>query len=275
VHPWWPVSNRWVYGDAVFIIEPWIWIATLVPLLFIARGLLVRGVLGLLLVGILIAAWRVSMVSNEVAAALTTGAALWLAVVRAVSPPRRVMLGLAAFGALEVMYAAGSSAGRRAVRQQVGPSLRDVVLSPHPGNPFCLTALVVTEAGGMYRATSATVAPVPALHDAASCVPWSRGLRQGETGQRRDTPAIRWGVTWSAPVAELQNLARSHCEVAAALRFIRVPAWRTEEDGAIAFFDLRYGEGSFASLVVRPGAVCAGPIPPWEWPRQDIIGPSP
>jgi inner membrane protein len=275
VHPWWPVSNRWVYGDAVFIIEPWIWIAALAPLLFIARGIPVRAVIGLLLLVILVAAWRVSMVSNEVAAALTTGAALWLAVMRAVPAQRRVALGLAAFGALEVMYFAGSGAGRRAVMQQVGPSLRDVVLSPYPGNPFCLTALVVTEETGMYRATSATVAPVPAIRDAASCVPWYRGLREGEPGERRDTPAIRWGVTWSAPVAELRNLARSHCEVAAALRFIRVPAWRTQEEGSIAFFDLRYGEGSFASLVAQPGASCAGPIPPWEWPRQDIIGPAP
>src|SRR5688500_13795310 len=29
VHPFWPVVNRWFYGDAVFIIEPWLWIAAL------------------------------------------------------------------------------------------------------------------------------------------------------------------------------------------------------------------------------------------------------
>jgi inner membrane protein len=36
VHPWWPVDNRWVYGDAVFIIEPWFWIIALAPLFFIS-----------------------------------------------------------------------------------------------------------------------------------------------------------------------------------------------------------------------------------------------
>lgn len=34
VHPFWPFDSRWVYGDFVFIIEPWIWVL-LIPMLFI------------------------------------------------------------------------------------------------------------------------------------------------------------------------------------------------------------------------------------------------
>src|SRR5215204_5755575 len=26
VHPFWPLTGRWYYGDAVFIIEPWLWL---------------------------------------------------------------------------------------------------------------------------------------------------------------------------------------------------------------------------------------------------------
>jgi len=25
VHPFWPIDSRWYYGDAVFILEPWVW----------------------------------------------------------------------------------------------------------------------------------------------------------------------------------------------------------------------------------------------------------
>ena len=25
VHPFWPVTSRWFYGDAVYILEPWLW----------------------------------------------------------------------------------------------------------------------------------------------------------------------------------------------------------------------------------------------------------
>ena len=26
VHPFWPIESSWYYGDAVFIVEPWLWI---------------------------------------------------------------------------------------------------------------------------------------------------------------------------------------------------------------------------------------------------------
>src|SRR5690349_16282166 len=28
VHPFWPLDDRWYYGDAVFIVEPWLWVAS-------------------------------------------------------------------------------------------------------------------------------------------------------------------------------------------------------------------------------------------------------
>ena len=35
VHPFWPVQDRWVYGDSVFIVEPLYWAAA-APLVFVA-----------------------------------------------------------------------------------------------------------------------------------------------------------------------------------------------------------------------------------------------
>jgi hypothetical protein len=215
------------------------------------------------------------MVASSVAVVLTVGAVLWMVIVRAVPASRRVGLGLAAWGALEAVFFLGAASGRRAVARDVGESLRDVVLSPFPGNPLCLSALVVTEENGMYRVMGATVAPFSGIYDAASCGAAMRRLAEGEEEERHDSPAIRWGLTWSAPVEELRALASSNCEVSAALRFIRVPAWRREGDGAVVFYDLRYGEGSFASIVARPGAACAYAVPPWEWPRSDVLGSAP
>lgn len=277
VHPWWPVDNRWIYGDAVFIVEPWLWIVALPPLLLAARGVFARVLFGLLLVVILAAAWRVDLVGPGMATVLTIGAVLWTAIVRAVPASRRVALGLAAWLGLEAMFFAASAAARRAVVRDVGPSLRDVVLSASPGNPLCLSALVVTEDGGIYRAMRATVAPVPGWRDAASCRPFARWQGGGESGERADSPAIHWGATWSAPIAELRELAATNCEVAAALRFIRVPIWRRTGQGDIELSDLRYGEGegSFASLVVRAGSPCPRPVPGWEWPRSDLLRGTP
>ncbi len=272
VHPWWPIDNRWLYGDAVFIVEPWFWIVALPPLVFIARGAFARVVFGLLLLIILGATWTVEMVGREVALMLTTGALVWSLITRAVPPARRVRIALGAWLGLEVIFFLGAASGRATVERTAGTAVRDVVLSPFPGNPFCLSALVVTVDGGAYAVTGATVAPFPALRDAAACGPSMRSIRNGDRAHRADSPAIQWGSSWSGRLDELRALAAGSCEVSAALRFMRVPSWGRMENGDVLLFDMRYGEGGFASIVARTGAPCPGPVPPWEWPRSDVLG---
>lgn len=275
VHPWWPLDNRWSYGDAVFIVEPWLWITALAPLLLTAGAITTRLLYGLLLGAILAAAWRVDMVGQGTALALTGGTALWMAATWAVPVRRRVALGLVAWVGLEAMFFVAAAAGRGAVAREVGPTLRDAVLSPAPGNPLCLWALVVEDDAGTYRVTSATVAPFPGMRSAGACGPAFRGPVDGARPARTDSAAIRWGAEWSAPVAALRELAATNCEVAAALGFIRVPSWRRSPDGSIEFFDMRYGDGSFASITTRERPErCPRFVTPWKWPRADLLDPA-
>src|SRR5262249_15359502 len=37
VHPFWPLYNAWFYGDAVFIVEPLLWVASLPALLLLSK----------------------------------------------------------------------------------------------------------------------------------------------------------------------------------------------------------------------------------------------
>ena len=277
VHPWWPIDKRWFYGDAVFIVEPWLWILALAPLVFIARSKLAHLIFALLLAGILIAAWRVEMVGTGVATVLTAGAIVWLVVARAVHPSRRVALAITAWLVAEGIFFTVSGVGRAIVRRDVGAPFRDVVLSPFPGNPLCLSALLVTEERGTYAVTSATVAPIASLRSASACGASDRAMPHDASTVRRDSPALRWGDTWSAPVEELRGLATTHCEGGAALRFMRVPVWRRAANGDVTISDLRFGEGagSFASIVTRAEAPCPHPVPDWEWPRSDILGAAP
>ncbi|MGQ0649656.1 MAG: metal-dependent hydrolase [Gemmatimonadaceae bacterium] len=274
VHPFWPLDNRWYYGDAVFIIEPWLWIAALPPLLLTARGPAGKALFGLLLVVILGAAWRVDSVDRGVAVALTSGAVVWLALVRAAPLSRRVLLGFAAFIGVEAMFFATASVARSVVAHEVGPTLRDVVISPAPGNPFCLDALVAADDRGAYHVTGATIAPFPRVRDAEDCSRASRWASAGATTAHTDRREIRWGSTWSAPVAELRDFAATNCEVAAALRFMRIPVWRRMSNGDVELSDLRYGEGrgSFASILTPPRpARCPRHVPPWLPPRSDLL----
>ncbi len=34
IHPFWPFDNRWVYGDSIFIVEPWLMVVAIPPLLW-------------------------------------------------------------------------------------------------------------------------------------------------------------------------------------------------------------------------------------------------
>jgi inner membrane protein len=270
VHPFWPVDDRWYYGDAVFIVEPWLWLAGLVPMLLVTTSRVLRVVLGILLVGILAAAWRVDMVGRDVAIALTVAAAAGLLLLRLASPPRRVWLGIAAWLVVEVVFFASTHVARGHLRDAVGPALADAVLTPAPGNPLCVGALVVELDGATYRASSATVAPWPALRDAGRC-----DAPGGDVGMQPSTRAasaqVRWGAAWSAPAAELRALAAASCEVMAALRFIRVPAWSVAGD-VVELADLRYGRRGFAAVTLsaRPAA-CPPHVPPWVPPRADLL----
>jgi inner membrane protein len=270
VHPFWPVDDRWYYGDAVFIVEPWLWIAALPPLVLLVRSAVARGLLVVAFVAILGAAWTIGPLSRGTALVVTLGALAWAALVRAAPASRRVALGVAAFLGFEAVAFAASGAARARVRAAAGPGYVDVALSPDAADPLCFGALVIEVDGPIYRVTSADVAPFPGLRDAAAC----RGGPPAAPTARPPAAGVQWGEEWVAEVAELRALAAGHCEVAAALRFIRVPAWEPLPGDSIRVDDLRFSRGGrgFASVTVpaRP-ASCPRRVPSWVPPRADIL----
>ncbi len=287
VHPFWPADDRWRYGDAVFIVEPWLWAAAVPPLLFAARRPAARGALALVLAGGLGLAWLLPVVPGGAALALTAGAAAGLALARRLAPGARPAVALGGWLAVELAFAAGTGAARRhvvAAARAHDPAARvaDVVITPAPANPLCAAAIVV-EAAGPGRATSRVTtgwgAAAPALLPAARCrrgAPAAAGPLAMTPAPRPATAAVAWDRTWAAPLAELAGLARDNCQVAAVLRFARVPFWFPVDAATLHVGDLRYARGpdlGFADLrvPVRPAACPAG-VPPWRPPPPHLLG---
>ncbi|MDF1504778.1 metal-dependent hydrolase [Roseisolibacter sp. H3M3-2] len=270
VHPFWPLDDRWYYGDAVFIVEPWLWIAALPPLVLLVRSAVARALLAVAFVAILGAAWTFGPVTKGTAALLTVGALAWAAVVCAAPATRRVALGIAAFLGFELVAFAASGAARDRVRAAAGAGYVDAALEPAAANPLCFGAMVMEVEGGIYRVTAADVAPFPGLRGVERC-----RQQGGGGGAGRPAPAgVRWGEEWVAPVDELRALFAGHCEVAAALRFVRVPSWEPLPGDSLRLDDLRYarGGGGFASFATPARAtVCPRHVPPWVPPRADIL----
>ncbi|MGZ8455124.1 MAG: metal-dependent hydrolase [Gemmatirosa sp.] len=280
VHPFWPFDSRWRYGDAVFIVEPWFWVVA-VPTLVAARtGRTSRGVLSLVLLLGLVLAWRVALVSTGAAAALTVGAVLSVALARVLRPGARAAAAVAGWIAVTLVMTAGAAAARattvRAVRD-ADPSAEvlDVVVTPLPANPVCTTVITIERSGPTYRVVTARVSGAPSLTEVSRC-----GARDGagpmfRASPRRSTAAVQWDTEWTAPHAELAALARESCPALAALRFIRVPAWRAVDDSTVMLGDVRYGGGSgngFSDVTVpRRSATCPDAVPPWTPPRADLL----
>ena len=280
VHPFWPMDDRWYYGDAVFIIEPWLWVVSVPALVAASRRTTVRVLLGLILAAGLAIAWRVDLVSETAAVCLTIGAALSITLAFVLGPGTRVTVAIGGWIAVTLAMAAGAAAARattlHAVRQ-ADPNTRvlDIVVSPLPANALCMTVITVEISGGSYRAETGQASAAPSLADASRCGAGAGSRPSLGASSRHSTPAVRWDGEWVAPAAEIATIARESCPALAALRFIRVPVWRPASGTTLLLGDVRYGgvsAGGFTSVnVPRRSAACPSAVPPWIPPRSDVL----
>lgn len=281
VHPFWPFNNRWIYGDSVFIVEPWFWVVSVPALVAASGNRVARVLLSLVLLAGLGLAWRVDLVSTGAATVLTIGAVLSVALARVLSPAARAAAAVAGWVAVTLIMAAGAASARATALQAAhaaDPSaeILDVVVSPLPTNPVCLMVITVERSGATYRVSNARVSAAPSIAKAERCGSRNRGGSTFRQSPRPSTPAMQWDGEWTAPVAELASLARESCPALAALRFIRVPIWRVVGDSTVQMGDVRYGGGSgngFTDVQVpRRSASCPDRVPPWTPPRADVLG---
>jgi inner membrane protein len=275
VHPWWPVDNRWFYGDSVFIVEPLFW-ACAAPLAFLLRSWVARGLVVLVLFGALYLAYTTGIVAMGSMVVFCVLAVAMLAIGRLAAP--RVALA-AAIGGCFVVSAVFAIASRQAiarvdadaVAQVPGWTTLDRVLTPLPMNPMCWEAILVQEDGDRYALRRASVSIAPSLQ----C---PTGMSRPITAPLQavaapDTPFLRWHGEIVASRERLRALAATSCEVAALLRFARAP-WFRESGERRLIGDLRYDrepELGFAELDLNASSRCPGYVPPWTPPRMDLL----
>ena len=279
VHPFWPFDDRWRYGDAVFIVEPWLWIVSVPALVAASTSRIARVLLSLVLLGGLGLAWRVNAVSTGAAMALTVGAAMSVGLARILRPDGRIVAAIAGWVVVTAVMAAGSARARAAVlraTRELDPAVEvlDVVMSPMPANAVCMSAIAVERSGSTYRVATARVSSAPSLAPASRCGQRASVGSALGVSTRPSSPAVQWGGEWAAPSQELQALVRESCPALAAMRFIRVPMWKAVGDSVAMLGDVRYGGGGggFADVhVPRRSIACPSAVPPWTPPRADLL----
>lgn len=278
VHPFWPASNAWFYGDTIFIIEPWFWVCT-VPLFLVTLGGRAARVLWALPVAlVLVVAVAVPFVPGSVAITLWTMAAGLGVASRRLSRDARVALMVFLSGFAVVTFALTGRAARAAVRAAVARELPENVLwevtsIPGPSNPFCWMGFaVMTSPGGDYVVRRYLAATAPGSWPAQECRPVTTGEPLTAPWRRLESGGseVRWLEEYRTPVERLRRLAREDCHARALFGFLRVP-FLTDE-GVLG--DLRYDREpglGFTEIQLGDRGPCPRLLPPWTPPLGELL----
>lgn len=280
VHPFWPLDNRWFYGDSIFIIEPLFW-AACAPLAFTFRTRPARFIVWLVMVMAIGLVFFTGIVPKPIAAAYSLLVVAMLLV--GSKAPRRVSLaaGIGLWVGTTLMFvltaqAAKSRIEQIAAAQFANSELLDHVVTPMPSNPFCWEIMLVQEEAGSVVLRRAMLALAPSLVAADQCL--VRSLDMPVTAPlaevaRAGSPELKWYGQISSPLDRLRGLAQTNCKAEAALRFIRVP-WLATIEQELVLGDLRYDrevELGFSEVTITDGPDCPRFVPQWVPPRQDLL----
>ncbi|GIJ46135.1 hypothetical protein Val02_30210 [Virgisporangium aliadipatigenens] len=283
VHPFWPVDNRWHYGDAVFIVEPLLW-ACAAALLFVVPSRVMRILIGLAVVTAVGASWFSGLVPPSLAIVLTLLTVGLAALGRFASARTALGAGVAAWLVLTAMFVVTSRTAESRVEALLVerfPQARtlDVVLTPMPANPVCRDVIAVQRVGDEYVVRRAFHSLAPGWMSADRC---SRSYpsRGSETTApltpiaQASTDEVAWRGELTVPVALLGSLAGEYCAVDALLQFARVP-WAAREGDGWVVGDLRYDQEAglgLAEVAVGPGRDECPRLPaPWTPPRESLL----
>jgi inner membrane protein len=261
VHPFWPLTARWFYGDAVYILEPWLWLLLGVAAVLNTMNLPGRWLFGVALLGLVAVGASLDVIPVAAVIALLVSAALLVALLRPREPRRRSALALT----LAVAFVTGLFALREVARREVlaatqpvmRPLIVDVVLTPGAANPFCWSALTIArdEARAQYVMTRGS---------AAVLLPSGCGAGRAS--------AVEWDVPQTRSLAALRSRYRADCWVRGWMQFGRAP-----EIAGDTISDLRYGgvpRGNFTTMPLLPlaeAARCPANLTAWRPPRADLL----
>lgn len=272
-HLWYPLSSGWVYGDAVFVLEPWLW-AMLGATLAMNAGRAWRALIVALTLALIGALLHVGLLQGGVAATLLGTVAAAAALVRGWPRHARAAAVLAAASALVIVMSGVSRVAKAQARGAIAGDAGDVVdvsADANPGVPWCWAVMVLQRSpdtpADALLATRATVSLLPRIWPASSCA--SARLSAGWATEVRRSDAVVWHRRWTIDLGALRALYDGNCRARAWLQFGRMPY---AANGSLVDlrFELPIGQ-NFTPMTLGTGAPCPAYAPRWQPPRRDVL----
>ena len=272
VHPFYPVDNTWYFGDALFILEPSLWLIFGIAVVWNGRTRMARLAAALPMLVLLGTMASMGAVPAESVGALAVGGGVFAWVARRLSPAARSVTALVMLVLIVAGFGGASRIARGASVEALGSELRgevvDIILTSNPSSPLCWAVIVVElrETNGEYVLWRGTLSLAPEWKPPTACASQQfdgpRDVRMAGNGSFALRDVTR------QPLPQLRALAQDNCWARAWLRFGRAPVI---ERGSIV--DLRFsdrpGREFTAMPLTREG--CPANIPRWSMPRADLL----
>jgi len=263
VHPFWPITSRWFYGDAVYILEPWLWALLGAAATMNTRSRWGRVWLGGFVASLLALGTWMRVIPLPALALLLVVTAGFVACARRLTAQRRSAVALV----LSAIFVIGVFGMREVARAEAAaapaakefPRHIDFVLSSQPANPLCWSVLSI-------QADEKLTAYVMTRGTAALLVRNACGAPRTQT--------VEWETPQIQSAARLRALYENDCWVRAWLQFGRAPEIR---DNVIS--DLRYSGPDRPNFTTMPigqwsSGNCPRHLTDWRPPRADLLFPE-
>ncbi len=287
VHPFWPIINRWFYGDFIFIIEPWIWV-TLLPLAFYSVH--TKGWKIFFTIVTFVAVFifeRSGMLSTPLLLGLCIILILNYFLGKKLTHKKHLFLQISFLVTILISFKIVSLK----VHNQVNQNLvlqndannnwvtKDIVLSPLPANPICwMVQAVEVQNQSQYVIKQGVVSAFDSSISAQKCldkmlqarVNFEPTISDGKK-QLKIGADLVWYNEWKASLSEFE-LLKKNCVFNALLRFYRIPFWIKNQNGYYvgdARYDREKGTG-FTEMQITESMSCPKMIPNWTIIRNDL-----
>ncbi|MGH1467531.1 MAG: metal-dependent hydrolase [Bdellovibrionales bacterium] len=273
VHPFWPVNNKWLYGDFLYIIEPLLWITMSTAFFHIIKS----GYFRYIFLGFSISSPLIFTSLGFSSWVNTTLVLLFSLVLffhlKGKTPLRVAKEGLTFLVSIICIFALQSTYAKSNLKTSLakvtdGYKLIDIETSPFPSNFMCWHFLGVFTDNTEYRVYSGTYSPSKLF--SKSCPSWkgSKGVPPTIT-KLEDTDHIKFDGLYTQPLKTLKDVYSLNCKTKAWFTYARIPFFFEN-----TLHDLRYSiksKESFARLDLDSEQECLVIPSPWTPPREDIL----
>ena len=147
-HLLYPFSSRWVYGDAVFVLEPWCW-ALLGVALALNAGWRARVAIGVITLALIGGAGAIGLVPAVMVLVMFVVAGIAAFAIRTWDRRSRAAAALMAIAVIFLLMPAVSRVAKRTARTLGGvqdANVIDVLADANPGVPWCWSVLILERA---------------------------------------------------------------------------------------------------------------------------------